>query len=62
MLRRSLAVHALPFLPAVLGLAVSVERFRAGHPLAGGAAACAGLLVMVFVVFLLPESAGGGGE
>jgi hypothetical protein len=55
--RGSPFVHVVPFVPPVVGVALSVWRFRCEDPLGGIAAAIAGLLGTVVVVFLIPETA-----
>jgi hypothetical protein len=52
--RAPVALYALPFVPAVLGLCLGVWRFREHDPLTGLAAVLGGVLAMVIVVMRLP--------
>jgi len=47
------SIDALPFVPAVVGIAISILRFRAGDPVGGLAGSLAGVLLMAVVASLL---------
>jgi len=54
--RSSLAAQTLPFIPCLAGLALSVWRFRHEDPVTGLACCLGGVVLMVVVVFRLPEA------
>jgi hypothetical protein len=55
----SLLLNALPFVPVLGGLALSVTRFRAQDPLGGLAFGLGGLLLMVVAAIRLPDPGSG---